>query len=359
MFSEPTLYDDPDKIPLFNGPVRAVTPPHASTYLARAAQNQLISEFLVPFPMHLADQNDWPVLQVPFKNSSVLLLKPLTALGTFEAVGRLGNESPEAYCSMFRVVSGPEVSPDDMPAMWDLLETMLLWIRVRARHYWLLHGSTGYGALNRGSILGSGRQINFVLAGSGVIVRPLSKTMWISIGGDLRRQSRPPLSEAIFCDGLLSIVARDEMKAFLELGVACEVEVTQLLDMAATTGSTTPDKQQYAKKGERDPFSVKLKTWTSRLGLDDVATVQLPGTPPDWVDFVVDLYNMRNGVAHSGKKRSGQSVQAYMFAANALFRYSQTQRKLLQSLPYDYEEVDDPTRQVIAFSDAVAKFVAE
>lgn len=349
MFSDPLFYSDRTKVPMLNGLARGVTPPASRPVMLA---NQRIFEFLVPYPLLMVDRADWPNLRFQIESASVEVTKPIVAFGALEAAGRLGNEAPEAYCTILRVTTSDSKSPSS-ESLWSVVESALAWIRVRSRQYWLLHGSTGYGASFRGSILQNGSMSNFAGFGATILVRPFTKEMWLSIEGDLTHSDTPPVSESIFCDGLLSAVAGDETKALLELGVACEIELTQLLAAAANAGPSTPDKTDYlTNEGDWDPFKTKFKKWPQRLGLDDVASHPTAGIPSNWPDLVLELYRLRGGVAHSGKKKfSGASVQSYVFAANALFSYSLAQKTRLGLPHYALGANENPIDQVIGYRD--------
>ncbi|HET9342873.1 MAG TPA: hypothetical protein VFO25_08170 [Candidatus Eremiobacteraceae bacterium] len=350
MFSDPRIYADKGKVPIWNGPVRVVTPPAAVPQMSPA--DRRIFEFLVPYPILMVDRAEWPPLHVDVDGTPVEIYKPVGAVGAFEPIGRLGNESPEAYCTIIRATMPVTASLSPEP-LWKLLEVILAWIRVRSRQYWLLHGSTGFGATFRGSKIEHGRMDNFVGCGPTIVVRPFSREMWADIGKDITTRATPPLSESILCDALLSVVAGDEIKALLELGVACEIELTNLLAAAAKSTPSTPDKAAFiADDGDWDRFKVKLRNWPQRLGMDDVATYSPAEVPTDWVTLVLELYKLRNGVAHGGRKNvAGTSVQTYVFAANALFRYSAAQKGRLSLSHYGVGPEADPADQVVLYRD--------
>ncbi len=355
MYTPDFDYNNPAMVPLVNGRVRVVTPPSARPSMD--ARNRIF-EFLIPHPMLIADRSDWPSLRIQVDADWVELAKPKLALGVFEAAERLGNETPEAYCTIMHAVVGLGTASDSTEKIFPVIESTLAWIRVRARHYWLLHGSRGFGASYRGSILENGRMSNFVAAGPTVVVRPCTRGMWEKIGADVSSDSPPPISESIYCDGLLSAVAGDEEKALLELGVACEVEITQLLNAASISSPSTADKTKFlaprgdTTQGDYSKFGEKLKEWPQRLGLDPVATYPTVDTPSRWVNLVEDLYRLRNGIAHSGKKKpGGTTVQAYIMAANSLFAYGLAQRTKHGLPHYAFDPNESPSNQVILYRD--------
>ena len=185
--------------------------------------------------------------------------------------------SPDAFCSIVRAgcKHQPNAAAYPKPGeVWSLVEVLLSWIRVKARHYWLLHGHTGFGALYRGSVMSQeGRQIaqrNFVSYGRILIVRPLDEPLWLSIRNELTSGAEVPVSDSVFCDALFSAVAGDEMKALLELGVAAEIEITQLLVNVSQTPPHTPKKREFiTDRGDWDGFGKKLQDWPQELGLQE------------------------------------------------------------------------------------------
>ena len=56
------------------------------------------------------------------------------------------NETPDAFCSIVRVVCkhDPNAGYLKLAEAWPLVEALLGWIRVKGRHYWLLQGEAGF-----------------------------------------------------------------------------------------------------------------------------------------------------------------------------------------------------------------------
>jgi len=356
-------WDDLGHIPLTNGPLPVTTPPTAST--ATSGEDGQLLEFMVPFPMHIVDPKSWVPLEVSLGSRSVFIHKPVPVSDRLISTGRLGNESPDLYSSILRISCrpGPEDFGYPSPAdCWSILESLLTWIRVKARHYWLLHGQKGFGALFRGTAFKqAGNQVeqrNFSSYGPITIVHPLDEELWLTIKADLN--DKPPVAEALFCDALLSAVAGDEIKAVLELGVAAEVEITHLLSLTAQSPPDTAAKRKYANNGDWDRFKNKFTQWPQKLGLDDVTAFSMPGLYKGWFDIVRELYDLRGSVAHSGKLRSGvasRSLADYLFATNALLQYSRVQRQK-QGLPvYSFPAGRTPYEQIVIYRDG--SFFAE
>jgi hypothetical protein len=358
-----TRWDDPSHVPLTNGPLPVTTPPITPT--AKFEEDGQMLEFLVPFPMHIVDPKPWASLEVSLGGRSVFVHKPVPVTDRLIATGRLGNESPDVYSSILRVSCRPDPQNPDYPSSadcWGLLESLLTWIRVKARHYWLLHGQKGFGSLFRGTAFTqAGNQVeqrNFSSFGPITIVHPMDEALWLTIKAELN--IKPPVAEALFCDALLSAVAGDEIKAVLELGVAAEVEITHLLSQTAQSPPDTAAKRKYANNGDWDRFKKKFTQWPQKLGLDDVTSFSMRGLYKGWFDIVRELYDLRGSVAHSGKLRSGvasRSLAEYLLATNALLQYSRVQRQK-QGLPiYSFPAGRTPYEQIFIYRDG--NFFAE
>jgi hypothetical protein len=353
-------WENPQHVPLSNGSMKIVTPP--ATISFRLRNDGKLTEFLLPYPTHIIDDRLWGTLECELGGFPVSIEKPVPIVEPYEPKGRIGNESPDALASIIRVGCKRKPGAYDCPKpgqVWGLVEAMLGWIRVKARHYWLLHGHSGLGALYRGSALSQeGKQIaqqNFASYGRMLIVRPLDESLWLSIRNELSSGREIPVSDSIFCDALFSAVTGDEMKALLELGVAAEIEITQLLVKASQTSPTTPKKRAFvANRGDWNRFSKKLGDWPQELGLQEAAMFKPPGIFKDWVNVIRELYDLRNSIAHSGKLRAGataQNVSAYIFATNALFAYCREQRARAGISDYSYPVTAAPYGQIVAFKE--------
>ncbi|HWZ43207.1 MAG TPA: hypothetical protein VNW97_07005 [Candidatus Saccharimonadales bacterium] len=353
-----TRWDNSDHVPLTNGPLIVTTPPAVPS--ARLVENGQIIEFLVPFPMHIVDTRSWTPLEGTLNAKKVLIHKPVPVVMQLPPEGRLGNESPDAFACILRVSCSPELPNPSYPTAaecWQLVESVLNWIRVKARHYWLLHGQKGFGTLFRGSVFSqdgtSISQKNVSTYGPNVIVRPLDESLWLSIKSEIDGKLHVPVSEALFCDALISAVAGDEMKAVLEMGIAVEVEITQLLTEAAHSLPNTHQKQKFAAKGERDKFYEKLCQWPQKLGLDEANIFTMAGLYPKWVAVVKEMYRLRGSAVHSGSLSGTKVLKLpdYLFATNALFAYSRAQRTKAGLPVYAYSSGRNPSEQIIAAHD--------
>jgi len=243
---------------LSNLPMRTITGP--GRVRVNFDADVRVVEFLLPFPMHILDTGGWEPVNTPFNGRTISFEKPFVSKKGFEPDGRLGNESLDVYCTVLRVSCkfDPGLPYPEPTELWPLVNTLVAWIRVKARHYWLLSGQNGFGSVYRGSVLTQrGNQIqmsNFGTYIPVVIVRPLSRLVWLSIANELSGGKSVPPSEALFCDALASAAAADDIKAILQLGVAAEIAITELLIDVADISPTTKNKRKFAANGERDSF---------------------------------------------------------------------------------------------------------
>ncbi|HEY2363449.1 MAG TPA: hypothetical protein VGK36_20175, partial [Candidatus Angelobacter sp.] len=308
----------------------------------------------------------WKALECTVGGKQIFIEKPIPLQGVYEPQGRLGNESPDAFCSIIRAKCPVTSMPCPQVAeVWPTIELLLSWLRVKARHYWLLHGHVGFGASYRGSRFAQDprqlSQINFASYGPTLIVRPLTESIWLTLAADIAVGTEPPVSEALFCDALLSVGAGDDIKAILEMGVAAEVELSHLLGEASLLLPATQDKADYAKKGDRNNFYSKLDEWPQKLGLEAASSFSMGGLFIGWADVVKELYNLRGSVAHSGKLRPGiaaRSAAEYILAGNALFAYCRDQRVKAGLSCYSYPAGQYPYHQVYVFRDGMMSYVS-
>jgi hypothetical protein len=322
-----------------------------------AADGQLV-EFLVSFPIHIVDDQPWAPLLCKLGSRLVAIEKPLAIMHGYAPAGRIGNEVPDAFCSIIRVHCLTDATPATYPQqseLWPIIERLLTWMRVKARHYWLLHGHAGFDTLYRGSVMTQEAsqigQRNFATYGRNLIVRPLEQDLWATFSNEINSKAEPPVSESIFCDALVSAVAGDEAKAVLELGVAAEIEITHLLTDVSRIQPKTAQKNKFVKKGERDKFYEKLAEWPEKLGLQKAQTFDPIGNSSQWFNLLLELYKLRGSVAHSGKVVSvtGRSPTEYLMATNVLFDYCREQRRSAGIPIYSYPATRSPFQQIVLF----------
>jgi hypothetical protein len=360
---EDLRWENPAHEPLSNGPIRTVTGPAQLTYAFDSDRREM--EYLLAFPFHIVDPSSWPPIEIEKNGIPITIHRPLTAVTTHKSGIQFGNEEADAYCTVIRL-STPvrfEISPDDG---WEIVKRLLEWIRVKCRHYWLLHGITGFGATYRGTLfVRDGKTVsqqNLAMYGPNVIVNPLTRDLWLSITSELQYDIELPLADSIYCDSLVSIVAGDTMKALLEAGVAMEIALTKLLVDVSLTGPSSAAKSNFKRnEGDRHPFGKKLCEWTKKLGLQEIETFTFEGIPPTWDVTVRELYKLRNGVAHGGYIGVGANfheVIKSMFAASALLQYCRIQRLRLGLSVYSMPSDITPWQQVRLCHDGRMKIVS-
>ena len=335
-------------VPLWNGPLRLKTPPAAPVQLNRDGS---LIEFLLPYPMHIADWSAWDDLLDKVGNIEVRVEKPVVVPIEAAAAGTFSNDAPDLFCTIVRVlVPGNLGWPTIEKDTYRVVESMLQWLRILARQYWLLHGSTGVSAFYRGTIFSSSgttlSQQNFASYDRTVLVRPLSREIWDSVRSNASAHRSIPVSESILCDALMSIASRDDVKGLVELGLAAEIELTRLLEAVAVNRTDPAAKDFLERKRRRqDKFQWKLEDSSVALGLDDPGKFQIAGGPPNWKDKLILLYKFRGSVAHSGKavvEESGVTrpitdpeISGFIFAVEALLHWSAAQRRQRSLIEYD------------------------
>jgi len=343
-------WSNPSNEPLSNGPIRVVTGPVQAKFALDSDRWEM--EYLFPFPFHAVDPSPWQPLDFEWNGTPVTLYRPVPTFGHQVATGQSGNEAFDAYCTMIRVAcpNSAALNPNEG---WRIALRLLEWIRIKCRHYWLLHGINGFGAAYRGTLFTrQGHQItqqNLAMYGPNVIVNPLTREIWETLAKEMEEGSETPIEDALYCDALLSIVAGNLTKALLEAGVAAEVALTRLLVDVATSSPSTPGKKSFLRdQGDRNSFAKKLTQWTRTLNLDPIDVFTAPNAPPDWLTKVKDLYQLRNGVAHGSSRGSADYLEVvrHMFAANALLEYVRVQRLKLGLKTYTMPAATTPAEQI-------------
>lgn len=336
--------------PLSNGPIRVVTGPVQAKFALDSDRWEM--EYLLPFPFHTVDPSPWNPLQFEWKGTPVTIHRPVPTFGHQLAIGQSGNEEFDAYCTMVRVghPNDVELSADEG---WRIAKRLLEWVRVKCRHYWLLHGINGFGAAYRGTLFTRQdsriTQQNLAMYGPNVIVNPLTREIWETLAKEMEEGSEPPIEDALYCDALLSIVAGNLTKALLEAGVAVEVALTRLLVDVAASQPSTPGKKSFLRdQGDRNSFGKKLTQWTRTLGLDPIDAFTASNAASDWLVKIKALYQLRNGVAHGGTAANADNLAViqHMFAANALLEYVRVQRLKLGLSTYAMPAGTTPAEQI-------------
>lgn len=349
-------WNNPGHMPLSNGPIRTVTGPAQPKYALDSNRSEM--EYLVSFPFHAVDPSPWPSITFSSKGIPITIYRPLGTIARHSTVVQMGNEEADAYCTVIRV-SWPnpfELSTDEG---WLLVKRLLEWIRIKCRHFWLLHGINGFGAAYRGTLFfrddNQISQQNIAMYGPNVIVNPLTVETWLTLPNELADAREVPIEDSLYCDALLSIVAGDQVKALLEAGVAMEVALTKLLVDVSTCAPLNSAKSNFIRKeGDRQAFGKKFTEWTRILGLESIESFSFPGIMPDWHIVVRDLYKLRNSVAHAGSISGidhNNAVQK-MFAAGALLEYCRVQRLRLGLSAFTMPSGLRPVQQVRFCHDA-------
>jgi hypothetical protein len=340
----------PDKVPLWNGPLRIKTPPAAPLQLSGDGS---VIEFLLPYPIHILDSKPWEALQTSVGGVAVTIERPATVPIDTPVPGAFCNDTPDLFCTVIRVLL-PSVTSHSITEMevYGVVQLMLQWLRILGRQYWVLHGTTGVSAYCRGAIFSCvGNKLsqeNFATYGKTVLVRPLAIEAWNAIRKNSALRHPIPVSESIFCDALMSVASRDDVKALVELGLAAEIELTGILGAVVASRPNDKAAVEFLKRKERrmDKFQWKLETACVALGLTDPATFHIAGGPAGWKDQLLLLYKFRGSVAHSGQAVvldggrdrviTTAEVTSFIFAVEALFHWAAEQRRLLSLTEYEH-----------------------
>jgi hypothetical protein len=349
-------WDNPAHEPLSNGPIRTVTGSGQPKVVLNSSRREI--EYLLSFPFHLVDPSSWHPIEFLSNGVPITIYKRLAVLAKHRTDIQVGTEETDAYCTVIRLSTplGFELSSDDG---WKIVKQMLEWVRVKCRHYWLLHGIGGFGAAYRGTVFVRDGQYNsqhnIALYGPNVIVNPLTSETWSTLPVELAGNAEVPIADSIYCDALVSVVAGAPMKALLEAGVAMEIALTRLLVDVSGSGSASAAKTRFRKGGDHATFGKKLHDWTRELGLDSVETYKLETMSSDWHETVKALYKLRNGVAHGGQIEGAANfteVAKGMFAAGALLQYCREQRLKLGLEVFSMAAGTSPWKQLRQCHDA-------
>ncbi len=340
--------EQPGRLPLTNGGMSLTTPPPSAPAQVLAEPGQMV-EFLLPFPIYIVDTQPWPSIKTQVKNVEVTIEKPICKPLGFSIPFAFSNQVADLHCTVVRTLTKHREGTA-MASHSDLFSAVLSClqrIRVVGRQYWLLEGSAGVGPYYRGSMFSRNQssvsQRNFVSSGDTIVVKPLTKAIWESIGNDIVRSNPVPLSESIFCDALVSYVTQDPAKCLVELGVAAEIEITQLLDEMSQKQPTSSIVSEYLSRKAKpsDVFRWKFEQAAPAFGLTSRAIFKESGLPGNWSDGVLRLYKSRNKVVHTGScvvvdettnaarpLRAGD-LERHIYCMEAYFYWSYVQRTRL------------------------------
>jgi hypothetical protein len=191
-------WNNPGHMPLSNGPIRTVTGPAQPTMALDSERSEM--EYLISFPFHAIDPNPWPPICFVSRGIPITVYRPIGTTATHSTTIQMGNEHADAYCTVIRV-SRPnsfELSGDDG---WLIVRRLLEWIRVKCRHFWLLHGINGFGASYRGTMFSRDgntiTQQNLAMYGPNVIVNPLTLGIWETLAGELQSNCEAPIEDSL------------------------------------------------------------------------------------------------------------------------------------------------------------------
>jgi hypothetical protein len=190
-------HDGPAETPMSNGPVRIVTAPALPKYILDSDRREM--EYLLPFPFHVVDPNPWPPIKFLSGGVPITIRRPIGVNTKHSTDAQMGNEEADAYFTIVRL-STPTSFLLSVEDGWIIVKRMLEWIRVKCRHYWLLHGTTGFGATYRGTLfVKDGRQFsqqNEAMYGPNVIVNPLTLDVWLTLAVELENEVELPLADS-------------------------------------------------------------------------------------------------------------------------------------------------------------------
>jgi len=333
--------EDPRRDPLWNGMPHITTPPH-SPLKPRLNEDCQLFDFLLPYPIQVFDDGIWPALLVNRNDIEVSLLKP--AFRPVDLAGGLtvGNERPDLFASVFpAVIPGSSRSYAAKPAkVFSVVADAIRWIRILTRQYWIGTGSTGVSAQYRGSAFRVERrevyQSNFAHYGQAVLASSLDLSVWHTLIQPVEYSIQPPVDQTLFCDALLSLAMQETATATIQLGMAVEIAITNLLDDLAAEQPKSEATRNY--RSSYASFRSKLAEHSVAFGLSDPGKYHMEWAPPDWVGHLGVLYEGRGKAAHSGKalvriKESGQfrpltfeDLQTFVFSAEALFAWISDER---------------------------------
>jgi len=327
-------------------------------------------EFLLPYPINIFDDAEWPALSIQRNDINVHLLKPISLQVSPKEPVSAGNEAPDLFSTNFRAVvlrTAPRY-PIKHVEVFPIIREALQWIRVLSRQYWIGTGTAGMAAAYRGSAYRveppTVAQMNYAGYGQTVQVRPLKLDSWHQVRSCVEAQFPVPPAESIFCDALSSFVSGDPVRSVIELGISAEIELTNLLDDVAALRPNAAATIRYLdlKRKHRDHFRTKLLRVSTAFGLDDPTNYSAPNTQSNWAELLQKLYGFRNKAAHEGRcliedktlhttrpLNTGE-LQSFVFAVEAMFNWARQQRRTL-----GYATVATPRRddQIVSIIGAI------
>lgn len=223
--------------------------------------------------------------------------------------------------------SGPE-----WRTLYDSVIQCLSWIRAATRQYWV--GTLPSHQANAPTALllteEDGKQESISRLGAvhpGIRWVPLDLETWEAIEQALSKAWWPSVSEQFLMDSSLHIAEGNLLQGVAGVGIACEIELNNLIDDLLIRINQEAITKLY-KKG-RPEFSWKLEHLPQLLGVQ-----AFKPSNPDHVAALKEMYGSRGSIVHRGHAQmSGQQIARYWFATEAFFQWSRRERMRLGISP--------------------------
>jgi hypothetical protein len=323
-------------------PVSTVAEP-----IATSVENKTLYEYPIFGAAYLADTTEWPPLELILWGRPVRILKPRIGQVNAHVQGVIASQNLDVRSTTFTFETAlyaiSETPPPD--AYVQTLAALIHLLRTAARQYWL-----GLTMANEGAVYQAVRAridagtASFLGAGgftTPFTIRPIDLKTWRFLGEMLEKGCSPSNSEVVICDALLEVRRGALLNAVLLWGVACEIEVTALIDQLSDQKGISRNERNTKS---RLPFKTKFTTRCVDLGTSDPRSSKVLSFAPDWADTVCALYTARNKVAHAGicmieDGGTTQPLQMHhlprlLYAADALLCWANLERKRLGIPPY-------------------------
>ena len=327
----------PGRLPLGMLPISTVEGPRTTSM-----SNKTLYEYPIFGALYLVDQLDWPPLPLTRFGTPVRLLKPTVGQSNLPVPGRMASQPLDIRNTTFAFETDlyPLAQTPAADAFFPALAQMTHLLRTVARHYWL-----GLAIANEGHIFqavrtrieeGSAESTGAGAFTNPFIVKPIDQQTWRFLGEMLEKGCSPSNAEVVLCDALLEVRRGALLNAVLLLGVACEIEITTLIDQLADLVNLSNNARDRIL---RKDFKTKFTQECVTLGTPDPLTAAVLSFPNDWAQTVCELYTARNKVAHSGEcliKENGTLVPVEMrhipkliYSADALLCWANAERRKL------------------------------
>ncbi|HEX3682136.1 MAG TPA: hypothetical protein VHU83_06290 [Bryobacteraceae bacterium] len=309
--------------------------------------DKTLYEFPIFGAVYLVDPSEWPPIALQRFGTPVKLLKPRVGQTNVQVEGRITRQAIDVRYTTFTFetdlypIEQTPLPKDYLPA----LEGMIHLLRTVARQYWL-----GLTMANEGAVYQAVRArvesgtVTFDGAGgfsTPFIIRPLDWNAWRFLGDMLEKGYSPSNAEVIISDALLEIRRGSLLNAVMLLGIACEIEVTTLIDQLVSRKSLSNNKRPSIF---RETFKTKFLTRTVDLGTSNPRSAKILHFATNWADTVCELYTARNKAAHSGicmieddgvlKPLEMRHLPKLVYAADALLWWANLERHRLGIPPF-------------------------